>query len=211
MCSAARNQLRSPLLRLPAELRNIIYTMALQEGCIEIASQSVSLMSFNTILRAYRYSSSPDEPTGIRYQGSYTSFASVCRQMYSETCLLPYTLNTFCFDSHKAMQTWMSCRLAVQRHAITSFKPPTAMIREYIKKQSSTFKKWLPKLKTLYLDLWAPIETRARTMMDEDITSWIEQRKQELEKREGPGVVIIVTKYNISRYFRRLNAGSPSN
>ena len=71
--STSRNQSESPLLQLPAELRNIIYTYVLQEH-----SRVAAFPLRNTGPRRY--------PLALLF---------VCRQIHAETALLPYALNTF--------------------------------------------------------------------------------------------------------------------
>jgi len=71
--STSRNQSESPLLQLPAELRNIIYTYVLQDDLWVVA---------------YRL-------TKTESRGYPIALLFVCRQIHAETALLPYALNTF--------------------------------------------------------------------------------------------------------------------
>jgi hypothetical protein len=73
---AHRNATFSPLLRLPPEIRNTIYTFVFGIGTI--------------LMIHLRYGLS------CRTEGSL-NLLRVCRQVYTETCLLPYKLNTFDF------------------------------------------------------------------------------------------------------------------
>ncbi|OWY42215.1 asparagine synthetase [Alternaria alternata] len=74
---AYRNATSSPLLRLPPEIRNMIFALVLTEE--------------GTIYLFYIRN-------GWRYQNDFQiSLLRVCRQVYTETCLLPYKLNTFDF------------------------------------------------------------------------------------------------------------------
>jgi hypothetical protein len=75
---AYRNATTSPLLRLPAEIRNMIYTFALGIGTIR-------MLHFRHGLN-------------LRYGLELSiNLLRVCHQVYTETCLLPYKLNTFDF------------------------------------------------------------------------------------------------------------------
>jgi hypothetical protein len=79
--STQRNA-KSPLLQLPAELRNQIYALALSHPMITICRylSPISFRFCTTIQRIRRY------PLNLLY---------VCRQIYSETAVLPYKLNSF--------------------------------------------------------------------------------------------------------------------
>ncbi|KAI4907571.1 hypothetical protein J4E90_009600 [Alternaria incomplexa] len=78
--ATAAKQLNSPLLRLPAELRNLIYRYALGDRTLIL--------------------STIDDETLRLYQRDIPAFAllALCKQIHSETVLLPYSLNTFDID-----------------------------------------------------------------------------------------------------------------
>lgn len=91
--SFTRNQQHSPLLRLPAELRNQIYTL--------LFSSLPILICFTT-----SYATRPIDPcpfpiskprrwSHMHYSRLRLSLTEVCRQTYAETRLLPFALNTF--------------------------------------------------------------------------------------------------------------------
>jgi hypothetical protein len=61
----------------------------------------------------------------------YCILSTVCRQLYDETCLLPYALNTFSPITLKRMDAWLSIRLPVQCNAIVSFKVAESMVEDY--------------------------------------------------------------------------------
>jgi len=71
--------IESPLLRLPPELRNIIFAYALDHGTV---SPHLGTTSLERRLRK--------DPIRKRFGLLFT-----CRQIYAETALLPYKLNTF--------------------------------------------------------------------------------------------------------------------
>ncbi len=82
-----RNQHVSPLLRLPAEIRNKIYTLVL-------SGHSINLSTFN-----------PNHPTYTLFRKQHTrqkallalltALPSTCRQIRAETKPLPFSLNDF--------------------------------------------------------------------------------------------------------------------
>ncbi|KAF2634664.1 hypothetical protein P280DRAFT_538339 [Massarina eburnea CBS 473.64] len=82
--TARYNQIHSPLLRLPGEIRNEIYKFALGGICFLA----------NPISNSYK---TPP---------NFLALTRVCQQTYSETSLLPFTLNTFqgvIFNSSRSM------------------------------------------------------------------------------------------------------------
>ncbi|OCL15142.1 hypothetical protein AOQ84DRAFT_358288 [Glonium stellatum] len=120
MIIATSNSLNSPLLRLPAELRNQIFVYAIggQRILISIVGNPYS----ETVLHTYKH---PDvRPlAGARpYTSSGEIFVPISRtsrQIYNETALLPYKLNEFEFSSSRVMQRWMEERLPVQKRSIS--------------------------------------------------------------------------------------------
>ncbi|KAF1948794.1 hypothetical protein CC80DRAFT_571655 [Byssothecium circinans] len=89
-----RNQLESPLLRLPGELRNRIYSYVLgnhiidQYGLLEDGETYKEKCMCCTLAEYGRYSSSP--PLYIK---SLLTLPSTCKQLYTETHMLIFTLN----------------------------------------------------------------------------------------------------------------------
>lgn len=85
--SAVRNQAQSPLLRLPAELRNKIYNYC--------ALNNREKLYFRIYQRNAFLFLELDQLRPIYYPGEENFFAlsTVCRQLYSETALLPFSLN----------------------------------------------------------------------------------------------------------------------
>jgi hypothetical protein len=78
--STQRTQQDSPLLRLPAELRNTIYTYVLQ-GQIWVAPRRLSFMA------------GPSPPP------NYMALLHVCREMHADTRFLPFSLGLFNFGN----------------------------------------------------------------------------------------------------------------
>lgn len=89
---AVRNRKWSPLLRLPAELRNRIFEYAFV----------VRIVRFNFVSTESRYPADflayPPITAGARDISSLLRRTIVCRQIHSETAILPVKLNTFVVD-----------------------------------------------------------------------------------------------------------------
>jgi hypothetical protein len=85
--STARNALASPLLLLPAELRNKIYAYVIQNGTYYL-----------DYCKWMRVSSTVSPRRG------WLGLLYTCRQVNAEAALLPYTLNIFHFTSIKCAQ-----------------------------------------------------------------------------------------------------------
>ncbi|KAF2253551.1 hypothetical protein BU26DRAFT_560846 [Trematosphaeria pertusa] len=82
------NQLQSPLLRLPGELRNRIYALVL--GGMEIYAVeggSKDIIAVGQPAGTY--------PTKLRCLRNFLALTAVCRQIHAESALLPYELNSF--------------------------------------------------------------------------------------------------------------------
>ncbi|KAI4948611.1 hypothetical protein J4E86_007959 [Alternaria arbusti] len=80
------NATASPLLRLPAEIRNMIFAYALSHGDIKL-KVIPRLPDTSMFLDYWEHRNWPD-PVNI-------SLLYACRQIYFEAALLPYELNTF--------------------------------------------------------------------------------------------------------------------
>jgi hypothetical protein len=79
LTQAHRTNPTSPLLSLPAELRNIIFTYVFYDGTYFF----------------YR----PTTGTGPSPRPTWPGLSATCRQLNAETALLPYTLNKFEFPN----------------------------------------------------------------------------------------------------------------
>lgn len=95
--STERNSRESLLLRLPAEIRNRIWTQVLAMEVIYVGDE-------------------------FRDNSDYTTPAldllRVCRPIYAEAALLPYSLNAFWFYSIPGLQSWLKQRAPVQKAVI---------------------------------------------------------------------------------------------
>jgi hypothetical protein len=108
-CSTDAN-VDSPLFRLPPEIRNMIFEIA-------IYKPPKMTLHFNWFSR---YSSSGY--SSYIHKKSYASVGFnlrlVCRQAYAETATLMYRLNKFSFTKRKALKKWLSKRLPAELEAI---------------------------------------------------------------------------------------------
>ena len=97
--------MNSPLLRLPAEIRNMIWTFALDCG------QDIELLRHSEL----RF------PHTLQ---NYMSLLFVCRQIHAETALLPYELKTFSMLSpgRSYLVKFLERRTIVQREVMASVK-----------------------------------------------------------------------------------------
>jgi hypothetical protein len=95
--SIARNDWESPLLRLPADLRNRIYEIVIYNGTHEF----FSLYQFHRNQRRRRRLSDVSNP-----KQHLVALLRVCRAIHSETALLPFSLNTCDFCRFEWLETY---------------------------------------------------------------------------------------------------------
>ncbi|KAF9699565.1 hypothetical protein EKO04_002325 [Ascochyta lentis] len=100
----------SPLLRLPPEIRNIIFEHATRKPLrVELYFIRLSRCSISGY-------SSHSHKTLPRHIG--LKLPQVCRQVYAETAILVYRVNRFSFVTKQSLTKWLSKRLPAQREAI---------------------------------------------------------------------------------------------
>ncbi|KAG9189779.1 hypothetical protein G6011_06647 [Alternaria panax] len=139
------NQVNSPLLQLPENVRSLIYTYVLGGKSINIGYESyrtihdptkpkkaqevVPIFKYRcTVFGGKRnpYRAVAAEPW-LKPPTTFTLLNGVCRQMYEETATLPYQLNLIAFDSYNIMFNFLfmekRLRLA-QLDALTNFMLP---------------------------------------------------------------------------------------
>ena len=128
MLSVTRNATESPLLRLPPEIRNIIWYLTLTYELVKLPS---IIGTIGGAIR-YRHDRNVDVPNFDRLddnarQCEITSSAfrlpEVCRQVYSETNLMAYSRSTFTFDFCSLRHCHdLKDLKPVQKRAITSIE-----------------------------------------------------------------------------------------
>lgn len=99
LTSARQNQQDSPLLKLPPEIRNQIFQLAIGDKTYHILS------TFSSARR--------------RQEKHALALLSCCRQIYAETALLPWAQYTFAFGLPGRMNSWFAQQRAVYRNVIT--------------------------------------------------------------------------------------------
>ena len=98
--SAAHNAKNSPLLRLPGEIRNQIWELVLKGRRIDL-----------TNLRFPRHD--------LPFSRPLFALPEVCRQMYVDTAILGYRLNSFLLHADRAhTRLWSDGLIPAQRNAI---------------------------------------------------------------------------------------------
>lgn len=95
----------SPLLSLPAELRNIIWAHVLGGTTYNIKCEL--RIPWGTTIK------------NTTVQENSLALLRTCRQIYSETRLIPFRLNTFHFKSEEAFKPWLAKFDKTQQAAIT--------------------------------------------------------------------------------------------
>jgi hypothetical protein len=124
------NQIESPFLRLPAEVRNQIYEV-LGGNTIKIDYQTYQC-SGEKVVPVFRYYCTvynklvdpfqDRHPRDVQISSNFTLLSSVCRQLYLESAPLAYRLNRIAFASQKVMVNFLLVEQRLssqQRHAFT--------------------------------------------------------------------------------------------
>lgn len=136
--SADRNENTSPLLCLPAELRNKIWQFALSHEVVtllKIGERRGGSTIFKVRLNSAIYCWLSVVLTGVKETFAYHTavpstfrLLQVCRQIYCETMLTSHEHTTFSFDNW-----WLPSinLLSVQRNAITKIRPTVESLAEH--------------------------------------------------------------------------------
>jgi hypothetical protein len=173
------NSDQSPLLKLPAELRNKIfgYVMGSYDIYIE-ASRNTPYRGHGHLTRYVDYQIlTTILPPGLDYRPAAPgddlpnfALSRVCRQLYGETSPLPYTLNNFKFVNssyrysitkesgkysgrlnYTSLDFWLERRLPVQIKVLTSIAPMARYINKYYSGKRPAFLIRFPGLQKLDL------------------------------------------------------------
>ncbi|KAF2498641.1 hypothetical protein BU16DRAFT_604914 [Lophium mytilinum] len=128
MIIAKRNSVESPLLRLPMEIRGMIWKYACGGNHIHITKTSLPGTSIKFFNSAYPHPENHESFCGVEEPGHYCRFYATnlhitnvqrtCRQIYDETWSYPYALNQFSFRSSVVLFEWLKQRSAIQKCAI---------------------------------------------------------------------------------------------
>jgi hypothetical protein len=117
IASTPRSQFQSPLLRLPGELRNLIYFHLFITEAFKLERHGFNTQNFPYINR-HRHR----EPTSHRL-----ALLSVCRQTYAEAALLPFTLSTIEITNIETLEELPFRLTTAQCSAIRSLKLTTPL------------------------------------------------------------------------------------
>lgn len=175
----------------------MIFTMILQKSCLQTRERAVHNFTADVILRSKICHGELNKALVTDDEaGSYRVLSLVCKQMYDETCLLPYALNSFGFTSMSALRTWTSSRLPIQLRQIKVLKTPPFSDRAYFKQSYCRFTDLFPHLEVLYVDLWnARYSSEMNGWSADQIEQDLQQRTKVLLQRERSGLIIVVTEY----------------
>jgi hypothetical protein len=122
-------------------VRNRIYEYVLGGNTITIGYRTYFGGNSNHAIPTFGYRCTVlDHPSGtpfiaipppyIKISHSFTVLNNLCRQLYYETAVLPYKLNTLAFESHNIMFNFLFLEQRLtrdQRDAITTFALPDAL------------------------------------------------------------------------------------
>lgn len=133
--SIQTNATQSPLLRLPPEIRNIIWGFATGYQSIDTRyinhhvpmDRTNGTMGRSESTGTTRESNADTAHIPLRDATNKSPSAfhlpEVCRQIYAETATMSYALNTFLVDI--LQDTWVTSLLPAQREAIMQIEPDT--------------------------------------------------------------------------------------
>ena len=186
MISYAQNRACSPLLKLPAEIRQMIYEYALGNKCIFVkhtppfGSQRQEYgigERTHTVRGGFHctvYDKQVNPYTVLAFahnppeaEEGFTLLSRVCRQLYQETATLPYELNVLAFQSQTVFDRYFikERRLSLPlRRAIR-----TLFLREH--SVSNTMRKYLGGVQLVRVDF-------ARYVMEYDLQEGSETKLQ---------------------------------
>ncbi|KAI4648275.1 hypothetical protein J4E93_004687 [Alternaria ventricosa] len=108
---ARQNQRNSPLLRLPAEIRNLIFGYALGGRTFHISHNIYQDVTKNTNV---------SKNTSVSKNA--LALLAVCRQVFAETALLPFSSNTFSAIHPQVFNMWIEDFPSVFAEAVTSVR-----------------------------------------------------------------------------------------
>jgi hypothetical protein len=179
--SSKKNSTTSPLLTLPAEIRNKIFSYAVggYDICIKALDMKATTESSHGIstspqVRKQKRVTTIILPKGTDFRRARDgddlpalALPLACRQLYTETSLLPYMLNCFALVGdfwlsvesdikysrswYNTFDFWTQQRTPAQLKAITSLAAPHSSISKWLDGRRPAFCTVFPGLK--YLDL----------------------------------------------------------
>jgi hypothetical protein len=223
-----QNATQSPLLRLPPELRNQIFAYVVGNYDIYIGAFN-DKKYFDPRTKSDGTSSKAHDhlyyrlvtiilPHGADYRPAAPdddlpnlSLPQVCRQIYPETTLLPYTLNHFIFvksrwalrknvggyvggNNYTTLDLWLERRLPVQINALTCIAPTIQYQEQYFMGKRSAFITRFPGLRVLDLGaLRGYMDSELDEELDEELDTKLDTQWRRLaQKKDVESDILIV-------------------
>ena len=123
------NQLSSPFLRLPWEIKHQIYKLAIGGQHIHIMHKPEVRQEGGQLFKAYKagglHCQVVDDGTSTaRSRRGFPLAARTCRQFYTDTALTHYAHCKFSFSTTWVMKQWFKSLAPVQRRALTRLVLP---------------------------------------------------------------------------------------
>lgn len=178
----------------------MIYSMLLEVDYIMIMWQNASYFEWKPVLLCCSDSGEPLENESTISGAPYILLTLVCRQVYHETCLLPYSLNTFSFE-RTAFWMWNSNRLPVQRNVIRTLDLPLNPDHLYERQNTFELRSIFPALEKVYVDvtmMFSPAKTVAFGSL-EAFKSTVLEKEKSLAKMEKGKVKFVITHMDFAR------------
>ena len=157
ICSTAANKTNSPLLRLPGELRNRIYSFAAggfvivvkdENGPVSIdgprppfkltyrlaiATTPGTTEQLENYTNVNGHSVRAKTVSKAEHVSNIFTIARVCRQVSEETALLQYKENVFSFNTGDALRSFSALLRSAQRNAINTISIETEYLRDQLR------------------------------------------------------------------------------
>lgn len=144
-----RNQRESPLLRLPAEIRNSIYEYVLGGQIIDIHADVDYPCGMPELVPEMRLGLSPN--VSPRYHQKHPlALLEACHQIHSEAAPILFSTAVFNYGGHVDIETWDATNdLPVQPTVVTALLIRT--VDEMLKEDRINELKYFPALKRIYV------------------------------------------------------------
>jgi hypothetical protein len=179
-----RNATASPLLRLPKELLDHIFSYVVEETDVWIGPSPPSAENLRWNPRLKRMLPrlawfSLDSPSALSFA---LKLPLVCRQVYHLTILLAYKRFTFQFETKQTMNTWILWSAPAQREVLRSISLPYECAIDVLAGIKEPFTKTFVRLEVLN------IICKYRQLQ------WHEHRmfRDGLAKKEGKNLRIVI-------------------